>query len=436
VRKTSIALIVVATVIGFFAVFAVWAKRQVLETDTWTKTSTKLLADEHVQAALSTFLVDELYANVNVEGELRRALPPQADALAGPAAGGLRQLADQAALRAFQTSQVQQLWAQANARAHAEFLYLIEGGGAGLSTASGDVTLNLGTIVDQVGSRAGIDLAGKLPPSASQIVLIHSDELSFAQSMVNLLRNLAIVLPLVALALYGLAIYLARGRRREALRATGIGFLVIGLGVLVGRTIAGHAVVNALASTESVKPAVNSVWSIGTSVLRDIGDGMVFYGILIVLGAWLAGPMGAARACRRTLTPLLRERASAYAALALLLLLLFLWAPTPGFQRLIPSLVLIVLFVIGLEALRAQALRDFPDETAQTLADRWRNRRAQWQARRAGAAPATPGLVPAPDSEDDRLAKLARLGELRDSGVLDAEEFRQEKQRILASASV
>ena len=434
-RKTSIALIVVATVIGFFAVFAVWAKRQVLETTTWTKTSTELLADEHVQTALSTFLVDQLYANVDVEARIRHRLPPQAAALAGPAAGGLREVADQAALRALQTPRVQQLWEQANSRAHAAFLNLIEGGGSRLSTTGGDVTLNLGTIVDQVSSRTGIDLSSKLPPQSAQIVLIHSDELSFVQSMVNLLRKLAIVLPLVALALYGLAIYLARGRRREALRAAGIGFLVIGLGVLVARTIAGHSVANALASTESVKPAVNSVWSIGTSVLREIGAAMVFYGILIVLGAWLAGPMGAARSCRRTLTPLLRERTNAYAALALLLLLLFLWSPTPGFQRLVPSIVVIVLFVVGLEGLRAQALRDFPDETTESLGERWRSWRDQRLARRPAAAPGAEG-APVSGTEDDRLAKLARLAELRDSGVLDAEEFRREKERILASAPV
>jgi hypothetical protein len=432
VRKTSIALVIVATLLAVFAVFAVWAKRQVLETDTWTKTSTKLLADEHVQTALSTFLVDQLYANVNVEGELRRALPPRADVLAGPAAGGLRELADRVALRALQTPQVQQLWAQANARAHAQFLNLIEGGGSGVSTANGDVTLNLGTIVEQVGSRTGIDVASKLPPQASQIVLIHSDELSFAQTMVNLLRRLAIVLPLVALGLYGLAIYLARGRRRETLRAAGFGFLIVGIAVLVGRHVGGNTVVDSLASTESVKPAVHSVWSIGTSVLKEIADAMIFYGILIVLGAWLAGPMTLARSCRRTLTPLLRERTSAYGALALLLLLLFLWSPTPGFTRLAPAIVLIVLFVIGLEFLRAQALRDFPDETAQSVAERWRT---GWRARRA-TAPAAPTSAPATDAEEERLAKLARLGELRDSGVLDPEEFAREKQRVLSSTAV
>src|SRR5581483_5707904 len=51
-RRTSIAIIVLASVVAFFAVFAVWAKRQILETDTWTQTSTKVLANHDVQEAL------------------------------------------------------------------------------------------------------------------------------------------------------------------------------------------------------------------------------------------------------------------------------------------------------------------------------------------------------------------------------------------------
>jgi hypothetical protein len=51
-RKLVFALIALAAVIGFLAVFAVWAKRQLLETDTWTETSTKLLEDEDIAAAV------------------------------------------------------------------------------------------------------------------------------------------------------------------------------------------------------------------------------------------------------------------------------------------------------------------------------------------------------------------------------------------------
>jgi len=74
-RRTSIAIIVLASVIAFFAVFAVWAKRQVLETNTWTETSTELLANKDVQGALNTFLVDALFKEVNVEHQIKKALP-------------------------------------------------------------------------------------------------------------------------------------------------------------------------------------------------------------------------------------------------------------------------------------------------------------------------------------------------------------------------
>ncbi|OLE37514.1 MAG: hypothetical protein AUG48_04300 [Actinobacteria bacterium 13_1_20CM_3_68_9] len=228
-RRTVIALIILASVIGFFAVFAVWAKRQLLETNTWTETSSQLLENKDVQVAVSGFLVDSLYKNVNVERELAATLPPRLKPLAGPAAGGLRQLADRVALEALGHPRVQLLWEDANRQAHAAFLNIVEGGNGTVSTQGGDVTLDLGTLAAQVGGQLGVNVAGKLPPQAAEIHILQSNELSFAQDLVNLLRKLAIVLPAVALALYALAIYLARGWRRRALRASGIGFIVIGM---------------------------------------------------------------------------------------------------------------------------------------------------------------------------------------------------------------
>jgi hypothetical protein len=431
-RRTSIALVFLASIIGFFAVFAVWAKRQALETNTWTDTSTQLLADENVQTALSTFLVDAIYDNVDVEAELRKALPPRADVFAGPAAGGIRQIAYNAALKALATSQVQDAWKQANATAHSAFVNLIEGGGSNLSTTGGDVTLNLEALAEQVGERAGVDVASKLPPDAAQLELIHSDQLGFAQDMVNLLRKLAYVLPFVALGLYALAIYLARGRRRETVRAVGIGFIAIGIVVLIARGLAGNLVVDSLAATDSVKPAVESVWSIGTSLLSGTGAAMIGYGVVIVLGAFLAGPSPVARACRREITPVLHDRKVGYAVLVIILLLAFWWSPTEGFRRLGPSLVLIALLVAGYEGLRRQAIRDFPEESFEVASARWRRRFASGR----GAIGAGAGSAEAPSAgtaEDVRLSRLAELARLRDTGALDADEFMHEKRRILAS---
>jgi hypothetical protein len=431
-RRTAIAIIVVAGVIAFFAVFAVWAKRQLLETDTWTETSTELLADHDVQTALNDFLVSELFAKADVEAKLKKALPNEVKGLAGPASGGLHQLALRAGLEALRNPKVQALWAQANRKAHAAFLTLIHGGNENLSTTGGAVTLNLGQLVSQIGENAGVNISEQLPPDAAQIELIRSDELGFAQDLVNLLEDLALALPLLALALYALAIYLPRGWRREAVRACGISFIAVGVVVLVARSIAGTIVVNALAKTDAVRPAADSVWSIGTSLLSGEGVAMIAYGVIIVAGAWLAGRTAPARELRRGITPLLGRREWGYPVLAVIVLLVFWWNPTEGTSRLLPSLVLIVLLIAGFEALRHQALRDFPDESWERAQERWgaRYEAARDRMRRRREAPEEPEEAAAADL---RLEALERLGRLRESGVLDPEEFRREKERILAA---
>jgi hypothetical protein len=424
-----VAILVVATLLGLVSVFSIWVKRQALETDTWTNTSTKLLENHAVDEALSAYMVETLYENVDVQGELAGALPPVAKPLAGPAAAGLRTLADKLATDALGRPRVQALWAEANRNAHALFLELIEGGGDTLSTEGGEVTLDLGTIVDRLGAQLGVDVAEKLPPDAAKIQLLESEQLSTAQDAVKALKGLSLILPLITLALYALAVYLARGWRREAVRAWGVSWMLIGVLVLIIRSVAGEALVGSLAKSDSVEPAIAAVWDIATSLLRNGGIAMFAYGLVIFLGAVLAGPLGFARAARRSLAPLLRDRVSAYAAATFIVLLLLWWGPTEGFRRPLPLLVLLALFIAGIEALRGQTLREFPGETWDTLRERWAERLAR--RRSSGAEVATVPATGATSPESTRVNELERLVALRDAGALDAEEFAREKQRLL-----
>jgi hypothetical protein len=434
-RRTSIAIIVLASVIAFFAVFAVWAKRQILETDTWTQTSTQVLANHDAQQSLNTFLVDALFKEVNVEHRLKKALPDNVQGLAGPASAGIHQLALRAGVQAIESPTFQNLWAQANAKAHDVFLQIIEGGNETLSTEGGVVNLDLGRVVTEVAQNAGVDVKGKIPPKAARIELLRSDQLGAAQDAVNVLRVLDLALPALALALFALAIYLPRGWRREAVRASGFAFVAVGIFVLVARSIAGGIVVDTLATTDAVRPAADAVWGIATSLLRDEGVAMIAYGALIVVGAWLAGKTAPAREIRRALTPALTRRAWGYPGLLVIVLIFFWLGPTSGTSRLLPSLVLIALFIGGFEALRHQAMRDFPEETPERAMEEWKARWErfrdwvrEWSLRRKA-----PAGVPEAVASDARLEALERLGRLRESGVLDAEEFGREKDRILAA---
>ena len=90
-RGIAIALIFVASLLSFLALPAIWLDRQALNTDNWTETSSELLENDAIRTQVANYLVDQIYANVDVQGELAKALPPRAKPLAGFAAGGLQQ---------------------------------------------------------------------------------------------------------------------------------------------------------------------------------------------------------------------------------------------------------------------------------------------------------------------------------------------------------
>ena len=428
-RRLALVLIFIASLLTLLAIFAVWANRQLLNTDNWTKTSSELIENDAIRTQVSTFLVDELYTNVDVKGELEQVFeqvlrPAGASTLAGPAAGGLRTLAEKGVDTLLGRPVPQQVWENANRRAHKRLLFVIEGGGDVLSTSGGDVTLDLSALLSQTQANLGVGgrVQQRLPEGAAQIVLFKSTQLGAAQDVVRLLKTLAIVLVALALALFALAVFLARGWRREALRACGLGLLFAGAGGLVARALAGDAVVDALATTESVRPAAEAAWSIGTSLLKEVATATLIYGIVIVFAAWLAGPTAWAVGTRRGLAPYLREPRFAWGGFAVIVLILVAWAPTPAFRLVIPAVILIGLLAVGVEALRRQTMREFPDADYQDSNERFRkwvsglSRRA-----RGGATPA-----------DTRLDELERLGRMRDSGLLDASEYSTEKARILS----
>jgi hypothetical protein len=419
--RTVAALLVVATLIAFLAIFSIWVNRQALNTDNWVSTSDKLLQNQEVKTQLSNYLADELFANVDVQAELEKTFPPRLAPLAGPAAGALHQLAPKVAERTLETSQAESAWSTANRGAHETLLKILNDEGSAVSTSGGEVTLDLKALLSESGGQLGGKLASKVPPDAGQLTILKSDQLSMAQDISSGVRHLPIVLTLLALLLYGLAIYLAGPRRRQALRSVGFGFIVAGVLSLLLRGVAGNTVVDALAGNEAVKPAVEAVWSIGTALLVTVAVSAITFGILVVIAAWLAGPTRIASSLRREAAPYLRERrGTTYAVVGLIFLLLILWAPVVAFHKPIGLLLLAVLMVLGTEALRRQADAEFPDATFGGFSDRAR----EWGPGRPSAEPP----VPAPESKVDQIERLSAL---KEKGMLSEEEFEAAKSEVL-----
>ena len=355
------------------AIFSIWVNRQALNTDNWVHTSDKLLQNDEVKTQLSNYLADELFANVDVQAELEKTFPPRLAPLAGPAAGALHQLAPQVAERALETSQAESAWSTANRSAHEALLKILNDEGTAVSTSGGEVILDLKTLLSESGGQLGVagKLASKIPPDAAQLTILKSDQLSMAQDIAKLVRKLPIVLTLLALLLYGLAIYLAGPRRRQALRSVGFGFIVAGVLSLLLRGVAGNTVVDALAGNEAVKPAVEAVWSIGTALLVTVAVSAITFGILLVIAAWLAGPTRIATNLRQEAAPTCASagaRPTRWSASSSSLLIL--WAPVVAFHKPIGLILLAVLMVLGTEALRRQTDAEFPDATFGGFGDR------------------------------------------------------------------
>jgi hypothetical protein len=455
------AIFALAVIVGVFAVLAVWVNRQLLDTNSWTNTSSRLLADPKIEAAVGDLLVDELFSSVDVASELKKVLPSEVAGLAAPAAAGLRTLATQIAPQVLSTGPVQNAWRLANRTAQIELLHILKGGGKTISTNNGEVTLQLHTLLVQLAAQLGLQqqfesvqsklqgstgevakgaaqekLGVKLPPLSGGIVILRSSQLKTAQNVVESIRGFALLLPLIALGLFILAVRLADGWRRVALRTTGWCLVAIGLIGVLARRVLGNIVVNSLVKVPSDKPAAHQAFTIGTSLLYEIAVAMITYGLVLVIAAWVAGHTRQAHALRRALAPSLREHAHyVYAAAALALLLLVIWGPFPSTREVLPILGIAILLALGIHILRAMTAQEFPDAQLGEFAHAIR----AWSAarRHATLSAISPSrfTAAAGGTGDTRIADLERLANLHDRGALTDDEFRAHKARLLGPSS-
>ena len=362
-------LFALATILLLVSSLTVWSKRQLLDDQAWADSSSQLLANDEVRGAIAQKLSDGLFARIDVEAQLRERLPKRSQGAAPALAAALQNtVGPEAADRLLQRPKVQALWEKANKRAHAAVVRVLEGKELGkngnISTANGEVTLDLRPAITRLATRLGVEdkLNANADPEAGQLVIMKSSQLKSAQTAVKILKALSSLLLIAVVALFALAIYLAQGRRRLLLGATGASLVFVGLVIASLRRFLGGAIVDSLVKTEANKQPVRVIWSLETSVLRDIAVILVVYGALVLLATALAGPNRLAVAFRRSLAPSFRDHPIVVWVAALFLFLILLaWGPTAGNRQLLGVVILAATTAIAIEALRRQTLREFPE---------------------------------------------------------------------------
>ena len=285
------------------------------------------------------------------------------------------------------TAPVQNAWRVANRTAQIQLVHILNGGNRSITTNNGVVTLQLHSILVQLAEQLGLKsqlasveskigssnvetargvasekLGVNLPKTSGGIVILRSSQLKTAQNIVKAIKGLSIVLPVIALLLFLLAVYLAEGWRRLALRTSGWCLVAIGLITVLARHILNNVIVDQLVHAPANQPAAHRAFSIGTSLLLDLALAMITYGLLVVIAAWLAGATRPAVRVRRIVAPSLREHASyVYGGAALVLLLVVLWGPLPSTREPFAIAGLAILLALGLYGLREMTVREFPD---------------------------------------------------------------------------
>ncbi len=478
------------SLLAFLAVFAIWVERQALDTGEWVNTSGHLIQNKTIRTALSEYMVEQLYENVDVEKKFEEALPNDFKELSGPAASGLRTVAAPGVEKVLETGTAQGLWETANRTAHEQLIAVLENKKEAVDTSNGEVKLNLGTLLTNLAGQVGLgkDLAEQLPADAGQITILKSEQLKTAQDIVVAIKGLALLLSILTFLVFGLAIYLTQGGRWVTVLFSGVGLIVAALLVLVLRHVAGGIVVDQLVKQENVKPAAEAAWSIGTSLMVSIATTIIIVGAFFAAAGWLSSPTGSARGARRAIAPALdRYLPYCYGALGAILGIYLLTASGVGLRTFLTVVVLGGMAALGLRELSKQTAEEFPGLTyeevlaptrkavAKAASDAKLSERAsklklpevkrpsgmslpdvrrgagrgrgggggrgadgESGGRGAGARGESVGAPPAPEAptqvmneEDARLTRLERLGTLHEKGVLSDEEFAAEKSRLL-----
>ncbi|MFH9423930.1 hypothetical protein [Streptomyces sp. NPDC017529] len=323
-RLLALRRFVAALVIALVAVFTVtsvvgvWGARTALDTDRWVATVGALPEDPVVDAAVSAYLTDQIFDQLDIEQRLQDALPPRASFIAPPVTKAVRDYVRDSIAKLLKTEQFQDLWRAANRFAHARIAAVLEQRSEGVRVQGDTVTLNLlplvnnalnaledrlptlfgkqldlptvssGAIPPKLHDRIEKALGVSLPADFAQIRFYNRNELGELQQAVLLVKRSLVGLLIAVPLLLGIALWVSPNRRRTLLQL-GL-WLVIAVTALSGALRAVRDQLLGQVPSGVYRDATrNALWTVFTT-LRERGGQLLWLGVVLALLTYLAGP--------------------------------------------------------------------------------------------------------------------------------------------------
>jgi hypothetical protein len=375
-------LIVVGCVLAPLSVVAVWTANQVSDTSRYVANVEPLIKDPAIQNALTDKITSEIVTRINVKGLTDQAAASLAQkglprvstllqSFSGSLASGVQGFVHTQIHKIITGPRMANAWVQVNRVASQALVAALSGRAASngaVGVRNGQVTLDLAPLIavaKQDLVARGLTIAGKIPIVHATFALFPSKNLEKAQKAYRLINDLKIVLPIVALVLLGLGVFIAR-RPRRALIGAGLGFaasmLVLAAALLIARSLYLNSV-PASAPADAAAAAFDILVRFIKTALRTL----LVAGLIVAAGAFFTGPSVAAVRTRHALSSGLgrlrrggesgpasrwtyaHRTALRVAAVALAALIFVFWGqPTAVVVVLIAVLLLVVLGLIEL----------------------------------------------------------------------------------------
>jgi hypothetical protein len=297
----AVVLLLVAALLTTFSVVARYARDEIINTDEYVATVTPLASDPDVQMAVanrvSTAVIDKIDIPKLVNDLAAATGRPRADeiasAIAGPVTGYVESFVNKTVLRFVQSPQFEKLWVNANTKAHTQLSAVLTGEGTRVVKTQGDqIIVEVGPLVDQVKQdliNSGFSIASKIPSVSVQVSVLTVENLPRIQSYVKLLDNLATWLPLAALVVLALGIWLAPRHRRAALLGV-IMIAVLMIVMLVLLNALRNTYTNQVANKGLNVPAALSIYDTLLRFLVRAIEALLLVSVVAAVWLWLAGP--------------------------------------------------------------------------------------------------------------------------------------------------
>jgi len=269
-----------------------WGQRTLTDTQQFVNTVGPLGSDPLIVASIAESVTLALTKNVDLEAEVKKALPPAAAPLAGPIAAAIPTFVDEATVKLLSTEQFQQLWTRAVGTLQEATIKVLEGDNSGpVQESNGQIVLDLSVVIQEVKTRLvanGLTAIENvpIPPAAdTQLVLLDSTQVDQARAIYRITVPAAQLLIVVVALLFTAAILISRRRARMT--------AIVGIGVLIGAGLirallafAPSALTNSFTGTPweaSIAVFFNTL----TIYLLNSANAIVLIGLILLIVGWV-----------------------------------------------------------------------------------------------------------------------------------------------------